>query len=54
MVRHALTMAIKELIGPVSERAQKIAMTVTENLIRKDFALDPDEKNLKTSAFHMV
>lgn len=29
-------------------------MTVTENLIRKDFALDPNEKNLKIASFHMM
>lgn len=40
--------------GPVAERALKIAMIVTETLIRKDFALDPDENNLKKAAFHMV
>ncbi|CAI4229027.1 unnamed protein product [Auanema sp. JU1783] len=54
VVRPALTQAIKELIGPVAERAQKIATTVTENLIRKDFALDPDEKNIKLASFHMM
>ncbi|VDP05666.1 unnamed protein product, partial [Heligmosomoides polygyrus] len=53
-VRPALTQAIKELIGPVAERALKIAMIVTETLIRKDFALDPDENNLKKAAFHMM
>ncbi|KAK5971782.1 CCR4-NOT transcription complex subunit [Trichostrongylus colubriformis] len=53
-VRPALTQAIKELIGPVAERALKIAMIVTETLVRKDFALDPDENNLKKAAFHMM
>ncbi|PIO68523.1 hypothetical protein TELCIR_09689 [Teladorsagia circumcincta] len=53
-VRPALTQAIKELIGPVAERALKIAMIVTETLVRKDFALDPDENNLKKAAFHMA
>uniref|UniRef100_A0A158PCA6 DUF3453 domain-containing protein n=1 Tax=Angiostrongylus cantonensis TaxID=6313 RepID=A0A158PCA6_ANGCA len=53
-VRPALTQAIKELIGPVAERALKIAMIVTETLVRKDFALDPDENNMKKSAFHMM
>ncbi|XGW14420.1 hypothetical protein V3C99_000603 [Haemonchus contortus] len=53
-VRPALTQAIKELIGPVAERALKIAMIVTETLVRKDFALDPDEANLKKAAFHMM
>ncbi|EYC32927.1 hypothetical protein Y032_0002g514 [Ancylostoma ceylanicum] len=53
-VRPALTQAIKELIGPVAERALKIAMIVTETLVRKDFALDPDENNMKKAAFHMM
>ncbi|CAI5444884.1 unnamed protein product [Caenorhabditis angaria] len=54
MVKLAMTNAIKELIGPVTERALKIAMTVTESMIKKDFAMDPDEKNLKLAAFHMM
>ncbi|WKY01782.1 hypothetical protein Q1695_015639 [Nippostrongylus brasiliensis] len=53
-VRPALTQAIKELIGPVAERALKIAMIVTETLVRKDFALDPDDSNMKKAAFHMM
>ncbi|KAK6053579.1 hypothetical protein COOONC_08916 [Cooperia oncophora] len=44
----------KAVIGPVAERALKIAMIVTETLVRKDFALDPDENNLKKAAFHMM
>ncbi|CAI2347811.1 unnamed protein product [Caenorhabditis sp. 36 PRJEB53466] len=54
LVRPAMIHAIKELIGPVTERALKIAMTVTESLVRKDFALDPDEQNVKHAAFHMM
>ncbi|ULU00977.1 hypothetical protein L3Y34_001407 [Caenorhabditis briggsae] len=54
LVRPAMIHAIKELIGPVTERALKIAMTVTESLVRKDFALDPEEQNLKTASFHMM
>lgn len=38
----------------MAERALKIAMIVTETLVRKDFALDPDENNMKKAAFHMV
>ncbi|KAK6029734.1 CCR4-Not complex component, Not1, partial [Ostertagia ostertagi] len=44
----------KVIAGPVAERALKIAMIVTETLVRKDFALDPDENNLKKAAFHMM
>uniref|UniRef100_A0A1I7U3B8 CNOT1_HEAT domain-containing protein n=1 Tax=Caenorhabditis tropicalis TaxID=1561998 RepID=A0A1I7U3B8_9PELO len=54
LVRPAMIHAIKELIGPVTERALKIAMTVTESLVRKDFALDPEEQNLKAASFHMM
>ena len=54
LVRPAMIHAIKELIGPVTERALKIAMTVTESLVRKDFALDPEEQNLRAASFHMV
>lgn len=54
LVRPAMIHAIKELIGPVTERALKIAMTVTESLVRKDFALDPEEQNLRAASFHMM
>uniref|UniRef100_A0A8R1I6E7 Peptidase A2 domain-containing protein n=1 Tax=Caenorhabditis japonica TaxID=281687 RepID=A0A8R1I6E7_CAEJA len=54
LVRPAMIHAIKELITPVTERALKIAMTVTESLVRKDFALDPDEQNLRAASFHMM
>lgn len=33
--------------GPVTERALKVALTVTENVIKKDFSLNPDESQLR-------
>ncbi|GMT18863.1 hypothetical protein PFISCL1PPCAC_10160 [Pristionchus fissidentatus] len=54
MVRVAVTHAIKELIGPVTERALKVALTVTENVIKKDFCLNPDEQQLRKSAHSMM
>lgn len=35
VVRPAISHAIKELIGPVTERAIKIAMHVTEHICKK-------------------
>ncbi|VDM37677.1 unnamed protein product [Toxocara canis] len=54
VVRPAISHAIKELIGPVTERAIKIAMHVTEHICKKDFALDPDEQGLRRATHHMI
>lgn len=54
VVRPAINHAIKELIGPVTERAIKIAMHVTEHISKKDFALDPDEQRLRRASHHMI
>ncbi|GMR41788.1 hypothetical protein PMAYCL1PPCAC_11983, partial [Pristionchus mayeri] len=54
MVRVAVTHAINELIVPVTDRALKVALTVTENVIKKDFALNPDESQLRRAAHSMM
>ncbi|GMS88516.1 hypothetical protein PENTCL1PPCAC_10691, partial [Pristionchus entomophagus] len=54
MVKMAVAHAIKELIGPVTERALKVALTVTENVIKKDFSLNPDETQLRKAAHLMM
>lgn len=54
VIRPAITHAIKELIGPVTERAIKIAMHVTEHICKKDFSLDPDEQRLRRASHHMI
>ncbi|VDK67886.1 unnamed protein product [Litomosoides sigmodontis] len=54
VVRPAISHAIKELIGPVTERAIRIAMHVTEHICKKDFALDPDEQRIRRASQHMI
>uniref|UniRef100_A0A914UVV1 CCR4-NOT transcription complex subunit 1 n=1 Tax=Plectus sambesii TaxID=2011161 RepID=A0A914UVV1_9BILA len=54
VVRPAVDHAVKELIGPVTERAIKVAMTATEHVCRKDFSLDPDENKLRRACHHMM
>uniref|UniRef100_A0A1I8ED01 CCR4-Not complex component Not1 C-terminal domain-containing protein n=2 Tax=Wuchereria bancrofti TaxID=6293 RepID=A0A1I8ED01_WUCBA len=54
VVRPAISHAIKELIGPVTERAIRIAMHVTEHICKKDFALEPDEQKIRRASQHMI
>ncbi|KAK0420410.1 hypothetical protein QR680_014668 [Steinernema hermaphroditum] len=53
-VRTAIHHAVKELIGPVTDRAIKVAMSVTEHIVRKDFILDGEDKNLRRAAHLMM
>uniref|UniRef100_A0A1I7ZGD4 DUF3819 domain-containing protein n=1 Tax=Steinernema glaseri TaxID=37863 RepID=A0A1I7ZGD4_9BILA len=53
-VRTAIHHAVKELIGPVTDRAIKVAMSVTEHIVRKDFVLDSEEKDLRRAAHQMM
>lgn len=54
LVRHALELAVQEIVGAVIERSIKIAMTTAEQIIKKDFALDPDESRMRAATHHMV
>ncbi|VDN01607.1 unnamed protein product [Thelazia callipaeda] len=54
VVRPAISHAIKELIGPVTERAVRIAMHVTEHICKKDFALESDEQRMRRASQHMI
>ncbi|KAK8770607.1 hypothetical protein V5799_012928 [Amblyomma americanum] len=53
-VRTAIDRAIQEWIMPVVERSLKIALTTCDQIVRKDFALDPEESRLRAAAHHMV
>ncbi|XP_033331917.1 CCR4-NOT transcription complex subunit 1 isoform X4 [Megalopta genalis] len=53
-VRPAVERAIQEWIHPVVDRSIKIALTTSEQIVRKDFALDADEVRMRTAARHMV
>lgn len=53
-VRPAIDRAVSELVHPVVDRSIKIALTTCEQIIKKDFALDPEEARMRQAAHHMV
>ncbi|XP_077972852.1 CCR4-NOT transcription complex subunit 1-like [Styela clava] len=53
-VRMSVERAVQELLQPVVDRAIKIAMTTCEQIVKKDFALDPEEFRMRAAAHHMV
>jgi len=53
-VRPAIERAIQEWIHPVVDRSIKIALTTSEQIVKKDFALDPEEIRMRTAARHMA
>ncbi|XP_060561916.1 CCR4-NOT transcription complex subunit 1-like [Ruditapes philippinarum] len=53
-VRASLERAVQELLPPVVERSIKIALTTCEQIMKKDFALDPDENRMRAAAHRMV
>ncbi|KAK7066941.1 CCR4-NOT transcription complex subunit 1 [Halocaridina rubra] len=54
LVRHALEIAVQDIVGAVIERCVKISLTTAEQIIKKDFALDPDETRMRLATHHMV
>ena len=54
LVRLAVEKAVQELIQVAAERAIKITLQTCEQVIRKDFALDPEEFRMRTAAQNMV
>lgn len=53
-VKPAIERSIQEWIHPVVDRSIKYALTTCEQIIRKDFSLDPDEVRMRTCAHHMM
>lgn len=53
-VKPAIERSIQEWIHPVVDRSIKYALTTCEQIIRKDFALDPDEGRMRSCAHHMM
>lgn len=53
LVRMAIEVAVQEVLGVVMDRSIRIAMSSVESLVKKDFALDPDENHLRISAHNM-
>lgn len=54
LVRTSIERAVQEWIAPVVDRSIKIALQTSEQVIRKDFALDPDENRMRSAAHFMV
>lgn len=54
VIRPALERTINDWVVPVVDRSIKIALKTTESIIRKDFALDPDETVMRTAAQYMA
>ncbi|KAL2127631.1 hypothetical protein VTI74DRAFT_10380 [Chaetomium olivicolor] len=54
IVRQALTRSLQEIIQPVVDRSVTIAAISTHQMVRKDFATEPDENRLRTAAINMV
>lgn len=53
-VKPAIERSIQEWIHPVVDRSIKYALTTCEQVIKKDFAFDPDEVRMRTCAHHMM
>lgn len=54
LVKLSIEKSIQEWASPVIDRAMKIALTTSEQLIKKDFALDHDEARMRSSAHSVV
>lgn len=50
----AIERTAHEILGPVVERSVAIATIATSQLIQKDFATEPDENKMRTSAIGMA
>lgn len=53
-IRPAIERSVQELLFPVVERSIKLCLTTAEMIVKKDFALDPEETRLRTAAHHMI
>ncbi|XP_073847856.1 CCR4-NOT transcription complex subunit 1 isoform X2 [Musca autumnalis] len=54
LVLNAIERTITEWLQPVVDRCVRIAASTTEQIVRKDFALDPEEHRMRTAAHQMV
>lgn len=53
-IRSSVERAVHELLPPVVERSIKIALTTCEQIVKKDFALDPEESRMRGAAHQQV
>lgn len=54
IVRQAIERTISEWLTPVVDRSVRIALNTCEQITRKDFALDPDEAQMRKAAHYMA
>merc|ERR1719309_1642421 len=54
LIKLSIEKSVNEWISPVIERAIKIAVTTCEQIVKKDFSLDHDEKRMRIAAHQMV
>ncbi|CAM1310304.1 CNOT1 (predicted), partial [Pycnogonum litorale] len=54
VVISAIERAVQEWIVQVVDRSMKIALTACEQIVKKDFALDPEESRMRAASHHMV
>lgn len=54
LVLQAFTDSIREIIGPVVERAVAIAVVSTRDLVLKDFVMEMDENKMRKAAHIMA
>ena len=50
----AVERGIHEWIQPVIDRCLKIALVTCESIVKKDFALEPDENKIRLALHNMV
>jgi len=53
-IKPAIDRAVQDLLAPTIDRAMKIAINTSEQIVKKDFALDPDETRMRSAAHHLV
>lgn len=53
-VRQAIELAISEWLPTIFEKSAKICLPTVEQLVKKDFALDPDESHMQRAAHHLT
>lgn len=54
IILSAMERTLTEWLQPVVERSVRIAATTSEQIVRKDFALDPDDHRIRTASHQMV
>ena len=54
LIKPNIERTVQELLNPVIERTVRICVTTCEQMIKKDFALDPEEIRMRRSALNIT